>query len=263
MCSKEALIRAGYTTKLQALTDDMVRNVRSALQMLWGGVVCLVLIAAVNIANLAIARSNGRMKELATRNAIGAGSFRIGRQLITEATILTVAGAALGIVAGYFSLDALEWIGFTDLPRLNEIRMDGLVLAVTLAPALLLGLLVGMAPALGLARRNLGGVLREEGRSGTASRASRHVRRSLVIAEVALAFVLVVGAGLLLTSFERLMNVNPGFVAEHVLTGRVSPLASRYPNDAALRSYVDRSLAKVRALPGVESAGVSSYLPFS
>jgi predicted permease len=260
---KEAIVRAGYATRLLPLEDDVVRNVSAALRLLWAGVVCVVLIAAVNIFNLALARTHGRMKELATRTAIGAGTLRIGRQLVTEATVLTIAGAALGVVLGIYSLDALEWIGFTDLPRANEIRIDGIVLAVTFAPALILGVVVGAVPAARLARANLSGVLRDEGRTGTAGRASGYLRRSLVVAQVALAFVLVAGAGLLLTSFARLLRVSPGFVAEHVLTGRVSPLASRYPDDAALRSYVDRALARVRVLPGVESAGVSSYLPFS
>ncbi len=260
---KDVLVRAGYNTRLLPLEADIVRNVRAALQMLWVGVVFVVLIAAVNITNLALVRSNGRLKELATRNAIGARNARIARQLITEAMILTVAGASIGMLLGYVSLDALEWIGFTDLPRANEVRIDAVVLAVTMAPALLLGAVVGAAPALQLARVNLSGVLQQEGRSGTAGRRSGYVRRSLVVAQVALAFVLIVGAGLLLASFQRLLRVDPGFVAAQVLTGRVSPLASRYPDDPALRSYVARALARVRALPGVESAGVSSFLPFS
>ena len=140
---------------------------------------------------------------------------------------------------------------------------DGVVLAMTLVPALLLGLVVGAAPALQLARVNLGSVLRDEGRSGTSGRTAKYVRRSLVVAQVALAFVMLMGAGLLLASFQRLLGVNPGFVPDHVLTGRVSPLATRYPGDAALRSYVDRALQRVRTRPGVESAGISSYLPFS
>ena len=260
---KDAIIRAGYSTRLLPLEDDVVRNVRAALRLLWAGVVCVVLIAAVNIFNLALARTHGRMKELATRNAIGAGTLRIGRQLITEATILTIAGAALGVALGFYSLDALEWIGFTDLPRANEIRIDAIVLAVTFAPALLLGFVVGAVPAVRLARVNLSAVLRDEDRAGTAGRASGYVRRSLVVAQVALAFVLVVGAGLLLTSFARLLSLSPGFVPELVLTGRVTPLASRYTDDTALRAYVERALARVRVLPGIESAGVSSYLPFS
>src|SRR5829696_2614973 len=216
----EPLRNVGYNTKLTSLEGDLVRNVRSALQMLWGGVLFVVLIAAVNIANLSLVRANGRMKELATRNAIGAGGRRIAKQLITEATLLTLIGAALGIGLGFLSLDAIEWIGFTDLPRAHEIRLDGVVLAVTLAPAILLGIVVGAGPALQLARVNLSNVLREEGRSGTPGRASRIVRRSLVVAQVALAFVLLVGAGLLLASFQRLIGIDPGFVAENVLTGR-------------------------------------------
>jgi predicted permease len=260
---KDVIVRAGYTTRMLPLDADLVRNVRAALQMLWGGVAFVMLIAAVNITNLALVRTNARIKELATRNAIGAGRSRLAGQLITEATILTLAGAALGVLLGYISLDALEWIGFTDLPRANEIQIDALVVAVTLLPAILLGIVVGGAPVLRLARVNLSGVLRDEGRAGTASRTSGFVRRSLVVAQVALAFVLVVGAGLLLASFQRLLAVDPGFVAEHLLTGRVNPLASRYPDDAALRSYAARALARVRALPGVESAGITSYLPFS
>jgi putative ABC transport system permease protein len=260
---KDIILRAGYVSRLQRLDADLVRNVRAALQLLWGGVVFVMLIAAVNITNLALVRTNARIKELATRNAIGAGNSRLARQLITEATILTVAGASLGVLFGYLSLNALEWVGFTDLPRANEIHIDAVVIAVTLVPALLLGIVVGAGPVLQLTRVNLSGILREEGRSGTAGRTSGYVRRSLVVAQVALAFVLIVGAGLLLASFQRLLAVDPGFAPAHVLTGRVSPLASRYPNDAALRSYATRSLERVRALPGVEAAGISSYLPFS
>jgi predicted permease len=260
---KDVYIRVGYNTRLQFLEDDLVRHVRAALQLLWGGVVLVVLIAAVNIANLALVRASGRIKELATRNAMGAGHSRIARQLITEATVLTLCGGAMGLLLGALSLGGIEWIGFTDLPRAHEIRVDGVVLATTLGLALLLSAVVGAGPVLQLARVNLNEVLCEEGRSGTAGRTSRHIRRSLVVAQVALAFVLVVGAGLLLASFQRLLTVDPGFVPAHVLTGRVNAFASRYPDSAALRSYVTRALERVRALPGVESAGVSSYLPFS
>ena len=260
---KAVLLNAGYRTTLLPLEADIVRNVRAALKMLWGGVVFVVLIAAVNIANLSLVRANGRMKELATRNAIGAASRRLAKQLIAEATLLMILGASLGVALGVAALDAIEWIGFTDLPRAHEIRLDGVVLAMTLVPALLLGIVVGAVPALQLARVSLSSVLNEEGRSGTSGRTAKYVRRSLVVAQVALAFVLLMGAGLLLASFQRLLGVNPGFVPEHVLTGRVSPLTTSYSDDAALRSYASRALARVRRLPGVESVGLSSYLPFS
>ena len=174
-----------------------------------------------------------------------------------------ILGASLGVGLGLAALRAIEWIGFTDLPRAHEIRLDGVVLAMTLVPALVLGIVVGAVPALQLGRVSLSSVLREEGRSSTSGLTAKYVRRSLVVAQVALAFVLLMGAGLLLASFQHLLGVDPGFVAEHVLTGRVSPLRTRYSDDAALRSYASRALERVRVLPGVESAGLSSYLPFS
>ena len=141
--------------------------------------------------------------------------------------------------------------------------MDGTVLTFTLGLAVVLGIVIGIAPAVQLARVNLSNVLREDSRTGTAGRGARLLRRGLVVSQVALAFVLLIGGGLLLASFQRLLGVNPGFTAEHVMTGRVSPLASRYPDDAALRSYTSRVLERIRALPGIEAAGATTYLPFS
>jgi len=260
---KTALVNAGYSTKVVALDADLVRNVQGALRLLWGGVLFVVLIAAVNITNLSLVRVSGRFKELATRSALGAGSGRVARQLVTEALLLTAAGGGLGLLVGYWSLDALAWLGLSDLPRAHEIRMDGVVLAFTLGLAVLLGIVVGAAPALQLARVSLSGVLREEGRTGTAGRGARHVRRALVVSQVAIAFVLLIGAGLLLASFQRLLRVDPGFVAQHVVTARVNLLASRYADDTALRGYTNRALERLRALPGVEAVGATSFLPFS
>ena len=260
---RTALINAGYHTRVVAFDEDLVRNVQAALRLLWGGALFVVLIAAVNITNLSLVRASGRFKELATRTALGAGSGRVARQLVTEALVLTVAGGALGLLLGYWSLDALAWLGLSELPRAHEIRMDGTVFVVTFGIAALLGLIVGVAPVAHLGRVSLSGVLREEGRSGTAGRGARYVRRALVVSQVAIAFVLLIGAGLLLASFQRLLGVDPGFVAEHVLTARTNPLASRYPDDASLLAYTNRVLERLRALPGVESAGATSFLPFS
>lgn len=257
------LIATGYHTKLVPFEADLVRNVRPALRMLWGGILFVVLIAALNITNLSLVRATGRLKELATRNAVGAATGRIARQLITETTLLTLLGGALGLAVGFWSLDALAWLGLSDLPRAYEIRMDGTVFAFTLGLAVVLGIVVGLIPAAQLTRVNLASVLRDEGRSGTAGRRTRHLRRALVVSQVALAFVLIAGAGLLMTSFQRLLGVDPGFVADGVLTARVSPLATRYPDDNALRLYVSRALERIRALPGVEAAGITSFLPFS
>ena len=169
----------------------------------------------------------------------------------------------LVLASGIWSLDALQKSGLWDLPRAHEIQMDGIVIAFTLGLSVVLGLVVGVVPALQLAGVNLNKVLREDGRTGTASRGARYMRRGLVVAQVALAFVLLIGAGLLLASFRQLLGVDPGFRAEHVVTGRVSPLETHYPDDAALRSYVTRALDRVRVVPGVEAAGVTSFLPFS
>jgi putative ABC transport system permease protein len=260
---KTALINAGYHTRVVPFDEDLVRHVQAALRLLWGGALFVVLIAAVNITNLSLVRASGRFKELATRTALGAGSGRVARQMVTEALVLTATGGALGLLLGYWSLDALAWLGLSDLPRAHEIRMDGAVFAVTLGIAALLGVVVGAAPVVHLRRVSLSGVLREEGRSGTAGRGARHVRRALVVSQVAIAFVLLIGAGLLLASFQRLLGVDPGFVAEHVLTARTNPLPSRYPDDASLTGYAQRALERLRALPGVESAGATSFLPFS
>ena len=260
---KPTLIKVGYTSRMGGFEADLVRNVRAPLQLLLGGVLFVVLIAAVNIANLSLVRGSARMKELATRSAIGAGRGRIAFQLVTEATLLTLIGGTAGLLLGYWSLGALEWLRLTDLPRAHEIRMDDTIFTFTLGLAVLLGLVIGAAPALQLARASLSNMLRDEGRGGTAGRGTQYVRRGLVVSQVALAFVLLVGAGLLLASFERLLRVNPGFVAEGVLTGRVSPLETRYSDDAAIRSYTSRILDRMRALPGVEAVGASSFLPFS
>ena len=260
---RAALEGAGYLTRVVPLKADLVRNVRASLQLLWGGVLFVLLIAAVNLTNLSLVRTNGRMRELATRYALGAGGSRVIRQLVTETTVLTLAGGAFGIALGSWTVGALSSIGFSDLPRSAEIRVDAVVVAVIAAMAVVLGIVIGVVPALQIRNLNLNSVLRDEGRSGTAGRHSRSLGRMLVAAQVGLAFVLLVGAGLLLASFRQLLQVDPGFVAEHVLTGRLGLLESRYPNDAAVRAFADRALARIRSLPGVTAAGFTTALPFS
>jgi predicted permease len=177
--------------------------------------------------------------------------------------VLTTIGGLFGVLVGYWSLAALPWLGLSDIPRAHEIRMDTPVIAFAFGLALALGLVIGAVPAMQIAKMNLSLALRDDSRTGTAGRGARSLRRGLVVAQVALAFVLLVGAGLLLASFRKLLAVDPGFRAEHVLTGRVSAVRAKYPDDNALRSYVSRALERVRSLPGVEAAGATSYLPFS
>jgi predicted permease len=258
-----SLVSAGYSSRVVFLASDLVRNVRAALSLLWVGVSFVLLIAAVNLTNLSLVRANARRRELATRSALGAGRARLTRQLVTETMVLTALGAAAGLLLGAWSLEGLTWLGLSDMPRAHEIRLDGTVLALTSGLAALLGIVVGALPALHTARAPLSQALNEEGRGSTAGRGARAAQGALVVSQVALAFLLLAGAGLLLESFRRLLGADPGFVARHVLTGRVSPLPSRYPDDAALRTYAGRALERVRALPGVEAAGISSFLPFS
>ena len=258
-----ALRAAGYHSRLLPFQADVVRNVRASLHLLWGGVLFVLLIAGVNITNLALVRTSGRLRELATRHALGAAQARVTRQLITETTLLTVIGGVIGLALGAWSVGALSSVGFAEIPRSHEIRVDGVVVATILGMAVALGLIIGAVPAVQLAGRNLNAVLRDEGRSGTAGRGARAVRRGLVVAQVGLAFVLLVGAGLLFASFNRLLKVDPGFTAEHVLTGRVELLESRYRDTPAVRTYTSRALDRIRALPGVDAAGATTFLPFS
>lgn len=260
---KSMLVATGYHSRVVPLAEDLVREVRRPLQLLWGGVLFVLLIAAVNITNLVLVRATGRSKELATRHALGAGRSRVARQLLTETTALTAIGAVLGVAAGAAGLRYLTLMGLADLPRGNEIRMDWVVVIFTLGLATFLGLATSAVPVLHLAGIDVTSALREEGRSGTSGRGARLFRRTLVVAQVALAFVLLIGAALLLASFRNLMAVDPGFKGDHVLTGRVNPPPIRYANDAAVRTFAATLLDGVRRMPGVSAAGLTSTLPFS
>ena len=259
---REILTNAGFHTAAVSFQEDLVRGVRRTLFLLWGGVLCVLLIGAVNITNLVLVRSSGRMKELATRHALGAGLSVLTRQLLTETVLMTAIGGALGLALGYWGLSLLSSLGLEDMPRGAEVRIDPSVVLFTSGLALLVGLLVGLAPVISIRHMNLNQAFREESRGGTSGRGSRLVRRALVASQVAFAFILLAGAALLLTSFQRVLAIDPGFTPEGVLTARVSPPAARYPDDAALRSFSGRLLERLRAMPGVQAAGLTSHVPF-
>ena len=259
---KQILINAGFHTVVLPFQEHLVRDLKSTLYLLWGGVVFVLLVGAVNVTNLMLVRSSARMKELATRHALGAGLARIARQLLTESMLLTLAGGALGLALGYAGVRALASFGLQETPQGTKVVVDTAVVAFTFGLALLLAVLIGVIPILGLRQLNLSQAFREEGRSGTAGRGGRFVRRALVTAQVAFAFMLLIGAGLLLASFQRVLAVKPGFDASHVMTGVVSPPASRYKDNAALIAFWNRLVDRVRAMPGVEAAGVTTNLPF-
>ncbi len=260
---KEILINAGFHTVVVPLQAYLVRDIRGTLMLLWGGVAFVLLIGAVNITNLMLVRSTARTRELATRHALGAGLGRIGRQLLTETVLLTFVGAALGLALGDVGLRMLVAFGVEQTPQGTPIVMDGSVVAFTAALALAIGVLIGLVPVLNLRNLNLGQAFREEGRSGTSSRKARATRRVLVTAQIAFAFMLLIGAGLMLASFRHILAVRPGFDPAQVLTGLVSPPSARYADDASLNGFDNRLLERVRTLPGVQAAGLTSNLPLS
>jgi predicted permease len=260
---KQILINAGFHTVVVPLQDFLVQDLRSTLYLLWGGVVFVLLVGAVNVTNLMLVRSSARMKELATRHALGAGLARIAGQLLTETMLLSVAGGALGLGLGYAGVRALTAFGLEATPQGTHVTIDATVIAFTFGLAIVLAVLIGLIPVLGLRQMNLSQSFREEGRSGTASRGARVTRRVLVTAQIAFAFMLLIGAGLLLASFQRVLGVRPGFDASHVMTGIVSPPATRYKEDAQLVAFWNQLADRVRALPGVQAAGITTSVPLS
>jgi len=259
---KELLINAGFRTKVSGLQDNLVRDVKATLYLIWGGALFVLLIGCVNVANLVLVRSRVRLKELAMRLALGAGRWRLARQLVTESVVLTLVSAAAGLFVGYAVLRALGTLGIQDLPRGSEIRLDGVVAAWTVAIAAAIGIVLGLIPVASALPVNLTTALHEEGRSGTVGRGARTLRRTLVVAQVAFAFVLLIGAGLLFASFRRVLSVDPGFNADGVMTASITLPRTHYAKDEALIQFTDESLRRIRALPGVVSAGATTTIPF-
>jgi predicted permease len=252
-----------FTVVVRPFQEDLVRDIQPTLFMLWAGVAFVLLIGCVNIANLMLARSQVRMTELATRLALGAQRGRVALQLLTEAIVMGVLGGILGTGVGVAGLKLLERMGVDDLPRGAEVGLDGTVLLFTLGIAVAAGVIFGAIPLFQLMRSDLSSVFRTEGRTGTASRRAVAVRNVLVTGQVALAFVMLIGAGLMFVSFRSALAVDPGFQAEGVFTGMVSLPESRYPEAEDQRQFTDRLMEQIRALPGVEGASVTSMLPFS
>jgi predicted permease len=258
---KEVLVNAGFHTVVNRLQDQMVKDVRATLYLMWGGSLFVLLIGCVNVANLALVRARTRLKELATRLALGAGRWQIVGQLAVEQLVLAVGAALAGIAIGYGALLSMDAVSLEALPRAQDIGLDRVLVMYTFAAAVLIGLLLGLIPVAATLSANVIGVLREEGRSATSGRGARSFRRGLVVAQVACAFVLLVGAGLLFASFRRVLAVDPGFRTGGVLTGAVSLPESRYADPDSRRRFTDEALRRVQALPGVKAAGATDSLP--
>jgi predicted permease len=258
---KQLLINARFYTSVERLQDDVVRSVRPTLYLMWGGAIFVLLIGAVNVANLVLVRSRARIKELAMRLALGAGRLRVGRQLVTEGVVLTLASAAVGLAVAFALLRMLGALSLQDLPRGYEIHIDTAVVAYTLAIAAAIGIVLGLIPVASVLPANLTTVLREEGRSSTTGRGARALRRVLVVAQVAFAFVLLIGAGLLFASFRHVLAVDPGFDPNSVLTTSVQLPRSRY-KPAEAWAVTTAALQRIRTVPGVVSAGATDTIPF-
>jgi putative ABC transport system permease protein len=251
------------TMTFVSLEERMLGDTRKPLLILLGAVGFVLLIACVNVANLLLVRAAAREGEIAVRVALGAGRGRIVRQLLTESLVLALAGGAAGAALASWITKALVVLGPDDIPRLDQARVDGTALLFALGLSLLCGVLFGLAPALQTSRADLGGVIRE-GTRGSKGRTGTRARGLLVVVEMALAVVLLAGAGLLIRSFAQLQNVDPGFKAEHVLTFKTALPEGKYPDDARVRAFTSALLERTAALPGVNAAGVTAYgLPLS
>jgi putative ABC transport system permease protein len=240
--------------------ENLIGDTRRSLFILFGAVGLVLLIACANVANLLLGRSSGRSREIAVRAALGASRMRIVRQLLTESVVLSVAGAALGIGFAAWSLSAILQLYPTNLPRAQEIGIDWRVALFTAALAILTGLLFGLVPALRASSPNLTGAMRDGGRSATAGLGQDRLRSGLVVAETALGVMLLIGAGLLLRSLDRLAHANLGFDPTHVLTASFDLSETRYNPDRQDR-FVRELLQRVNALPGVVRASGAIPLP--
>lgn len=238
-------------------------DIRRALWVLLSAVAFLLLIACTNVTNLLLVRASGRQKELALRVALGAGTWRIARQLLTESLLLAVFSGGAGLLLAVWGLSAIRYFGEDQLPRLDEVQISGQVLAFTLAVSVLTALIFSLLPIVKASRPDLNEVLKAGSKNATTSGALHLWRNVLVVAEVAFGLVLLVGAGLMMRSFGLLVNIDPGFDPENVMTGRISMTREAYESTDERVRYVNQTLDRLRALPGVESAAFVAPMPFS
>ena len=261
----------GFGARIYPLQDQIVGAMRTGLAILLGAVVFVLLIACANLATMLLARASARERELAVRVALGAGRWQLVRQMLTESVALALMGAVGGLVLAVWGLELLKQIGARTVPRLAEVNVDPGVLILTAMVAVGTGILFGLIPAFVSAKPELTEALKEGGRSSTTGARRNQLRNALVIAEIALALVLLVGAGLLLKSYARIQNIDPGFDRRNVLTAEINLPEVKYPqrgsadfhDGKAMINFWNEVLRRVRHLPGVEAAGCTVVLPLS
>ena len=253
-------VNAGYGINVVPLQEQIVGNFRTALLVLLWAVAFVLLIACANLANLLLARGASRQREVAVRIALGATRLRIVRQLLTESVLLSVVGGAVGLLSAWWGVRFLLKLGPSDIPRLDNIHLDARVLFFTFVVSLLTGVFFGFVPALQTSHVDIGGTLKESGRSGSGGPRAQRIRSAFIVAEVALTFILLIGAGLLIRSYWRLQQVNPGFKIDHLLTLDLSLPRSKYRDGAQAVAFYQRLQERLAAIPGVESASATSAI---
>jgi putative ABC transport system permease protein len=256
------MTRQQWNLLLQPLNELVVGDVRFALWMLLGAVGLVLLIACANVANLTLARAADRQREMAVRAALGAGRGRVMRQMLTESVLLSLLGGLLGLGLAAWGVELLSNLSQIRIPRANEIGLDWRVLAFTLGVSVLTGILFGLVPALQVSRGNVYDTLKEGGRSGQGGARAR-LRSALIVAEMALALMLLVGAGLLMRSFWQLQQVSPGFQPNGVLSLMVSLPGQKYKEPPQRVNFFEQLLPQLKALPGVTSVGTALTIPMS
>jgi putative ABC transport system permease protein len=254
----------GWSVSLVPLREKVVGDVRLALLVLMGVVGFLLLIACANVANLLLARATSRRQEIAVRSALGAGRRRLVRQFLTESVLLALAGGALGLLFAWWGVELLVSLSPGNIPRLDEVGLDRSVLLFTFGVSLLTGVVFGLLPALQASKTDLASSLKEGGsRGATAGAGASRLRNVLVVSEIAIAVVLLAGAGLMIRSFEAIRDVDPGFRPDRTLTSDFSLPAAKYKEDAQVTSFFEQLGARAAAMPGVERVGLVSNIPFS
>ena len=252
---------ANWRVGVKSLTEEVVGDIRQVLIVLLIAVGFVLLIACANVANLLLARATARQKEIAIRQALGARRSRLIRQLLTESMLLALMSGAAGLLLALWGVDLIVRLNESNIPRASEVGIDGRVMVFTLIVSMLTAILFGLIPALQTSKIDLQGALKEGGRGSTAG--SPLIRRALVVVEVALALVLLIGAGLMIKSFIRLQNVDPGFDTRNVLTAEVSLPTFKYRDKAQISSFFQQVIEQIKNAPGVESVGGITGLPLT
>jgi putative ABC transport system permease protein len=254
---------AGLGSSVISLHTQIVGNIKSLLSILLGAVAFVLLIACTNVASLMFARATQRDREFAIRRAVGASRWRLIRQLLTESAVLSLVGGVVGLALSVWAVSLFIKLSPGDIPRLSEASVDLRLLLFTFLVSMLTGIGFGLWPALHATSSSLSQSLTDAGSKASEGKQRRRSRNALIVAEVALAEVLLVGAGLLIMSYVRVTKIDPGFNSDHVVSAKVAPTASKYPNAKSRVQFYSRVLKQLQTLPGVTSVGMVMNLPLS